>query len=161
MERAVRRVGKNIILSVDYRRKLRDDLHRLQEPIHLQRLLCRAAVDVAVYCDTGDVDSLTAPIVVRVARGQSHQNYPCEKQSHYLFHIVTILEVYRVQRYGDFVDATIAFSRHFIYQTFVISPQRYFSLMMFRMTSSVSTIPGEAILPIFRMVCSADCPLMP
>ena len=48
--------------------RLRDDLHRLQEPIHLQRFFGRAAVDVAVYRDIRDVDSLTAPIVVRVAR---------------------------------------------------------------------------------------------
>ena len=37
----------------------------------------------------------------------------------------------------------------------------FFSLIIFTMMLSVSTIPGEAIIPIFRMVSSGECPLIP
>jgi len=55
---------------------------QLRDAAHLK-------ASTAIYRDARNLNRLTSKIIVRVAGCQSHQDRSCEKQSHYLFHILT------------------------------------------------------------------------
>ena len=121
MERARLGIGINVVLAINLRCQFRYDLHRLEEPVHLQSLFSRAAVYIVGDGNSWNLNTCQNAVVVTVTSSQRNSENS-QKQSFYiLLHNLNpymfITSNLTVQRYGVFPTPTIAQTRHSAYHT--------------------------------------------